>query len=310
MKRRILCIMLVLMMTISCIGCGNQNTEDTNETNQDTEIVETVNEILDEVEETEASDTDTDSLAAEKEKIDLNLKEYEYSFEDRNVDTSGPYVIPFEEFKECGEVFYLTDSVNLYIDNGTCVGYTKPDVQITAIMEYEGWYWIDLKGKSRFVKAEDVKANGFAGTKDEYFVATAEKEEVSSANNTQSNTSTVKPETTTPETSVFVNNNSVENVPTETAAPVSDKYTPEEAVAVYRSIMEANGITWDPSIKEFASWGSGFMPLQKGQPEAMGYSSVESFAMGDSVGHAWTRYYVEITGSDEDYVYCTSWHCN
>lgn len=88
----------------------------------------------------------------------------------------------------------------------------------------------------------------------------------------------------------------------------NDKYTPEEAIAIYRSIMESNGITWDPSIKEFASWGSGWIYLTKGQPEWAAETDLESYAMGDTGGNQWTLYYLEVTGSDEDCVYVTAWH--
>lgn len=87
----------------------------------------------------------------------------------------------------------------------------------------------------------------------------------------------------------------------------SDKYTPEECIAVYRSIMEGGGIIWDPSLKDGGSWGSGFMYLEKGVVEREAKSSLESFAMGNG-GMPWTRYYLEVTGSDEDCVYATAWH--
>ena len=98
--------------------------------------------------------------------------------------------------------------------------------------------------------------------------------------------------------------------PTEqTPAPVeSDKYTPDEAIAVYRSLMEAGGITWDPSLKGVTSWGTGWIYLDKGMPEWTASTDLESFAMGDSGGHSWTKYYLEVTGSDENAVYITAWH--
>ena len=79
-------------------------------------------------------------------------------------------------------------------------------------------------------------------------------------------------------------NTSVEPEPVEQPA-TSDKYTPEEAVAVYRSLMEAGGITWSPEIKDVVSWGTGWLYLDKGQPESAAGSSLESFAIG---GHSWT----------------------
>ena len=97
----------------------------------------------------------------------------------------------------------------------------------------------------------------------------------------------------------------------ETVVVENTKYTPEEAVAVYRSIMEANGIIWDPSIKSFASWGTGWIYLEKGQPEWAGNSSVSAFREGGGdATHPWTRYYLEVTGSDANAVYITAWNCD
>lgn len=228
-----------------------------------------------------------------------NLKEYENSFEDRDIDTSGRPVFPFEEFEACGDVFYLTDSVNLYIDNGNCIGYTKPNTEIIAVREYKGWYYVDVSGKPRFVKASDVKANGFAGTKQEYLEATAPI----SAPETDTNTSTISAS----ETSKTDSSQNVENVP-ETVTQTSNKYTPDEAVSVYRSLMEAGGITWNPDLKDVSSWGTGWIELEKGQPEWLASTDLEAFAYGDTVGNPWTQYYLEVTGSDSDYVYFTEWH--
>ena len=94
------------------------------------------------------------------------------------------------------------------------------------------------------------------------------------------------------------------------AAPSSNKYTPEEAVAVYRSLMEAGGMTWNPSIKNVTSWGTGWIYLEKGQPEWCASTNLESAAMGDSAGRSWTKYYLEVTGSDENAVYVTEWTSN
>lgn len=97
-----------------------------------------------------------------------------------------------------------------------------------------------------------------------------------------------------------------QNAIAETPAPVqSDKYTSEEAVAVYRTAMEAGGMTWDPSIKDVTSWGTGWIYLEKGMPEWTASTNLESAAMGDSAGRSWTKYYLEVTGSDENAVYIT-----
>lgn len=112
--------------------------------------------------------------------------------------------------------------------------------------------------------------------------------------------------------------------------PKGDRYTPEEAIAIYRSLMEAGGMTWDPSLKgnwdetiglypiedwyhhmenyNGSSWGTGFIFLDKGMPEWAAGTDLESCAIGDSVGHPWTSYYLEVTGYDAECVYITAWH--
>lgn len=296
MKKNFWVIMIALMMIMT--GCGKEAAETVKTEETNPKIEESVNEISEDTEEAEEDigtevQEDEESSAADKEKVDLNLKEYKNSFEDRNVDTSGPYVIPFEEFKPCGEAFYLTDSVDLYIDNGTCVGYTKPDIQITVISEYEGWYYIAYGSESEFAKKEDVEASvGVADTQENTV-----EEEIANTKEDQNNVVTVNPEASVP----------IENAPAETTATSSEKYTPEEAVEVYRSLMEAGGITWNPALKNGGSWGTGFLYLDKGYPEWAASSSLESFAMGDTAGSPWTDFYLEITDFDENTVYITEW---
>ncbi len=67
-------------------------------------------------------------------------------------------------------------------------------------------------------------------------------------------------------------------------------------------------MTWDPSIKNVTSWGTGWIYLDKGMPEWSASTNLESAKMGDSVGNPSTKYYLEVTGSDENVVYITEWH--
>lgn len=173
-------------------------------------------------------------------------------------------------------------------------------------MEYEGWYYIDVSGMPRFVKASDVEANAFAGTKQEYLESIAPPTSDSTPN---SETTTIAP----PPVSNKLETQQTDSASTDNSAEVtqtSDKYTPEEAISVYRGLMEAGGITWDPSLKGVTSWGTGWIYLDKGQPEWAAQTDIESFAMGDSVGNPWTKYYLEVTGSDDEAVYITEWTSN
>lgn len=297
MKKNFWVIMIALMMIMT--GCGKEAAESEKAEETNSEIVETVDEISEDTEEIEENietevQENKESSTEDKEKIDLNLKEYKNSFEDRSVDTSGPYIIPFEEFKPCGDTFYLTDSVDLYIDNGTCVGYTKPDIEIIAISEYEDWYYIAYGSESKFAKKKDVEASVGAADTQEDIV----EEETPNTKEGQDNVIPVNPEASDP----------TEETPVGTTTTSSEKYTPEEAVEVYRSLMEAGGIVWDPSLKNGGSWGTGFLYLDKGYPEWCASTDLESYKMGDGAGNPWTKYYLEITGSDELTVYITGWH--
>lgn len=286
-------VMVMVMVVSSLSGCGAETAETISETIQNTE--ETANDILEEaeVEEVKAPDAEADSLAAGKEKTDLNLKEYEYSFEDRSVEKEGEPVFYLANFEDKAEMFQLSDSIDLYAYNGFCIGYTKPNISIMTIGQWEDWYYTNIARETRFIKIADVEKAVVA--KEE-----AVEEEVSSVN-PQNNTSTATSTAPAPETSTPVN-----NTPAETASS-SDKYTPEEAVAVYRSLMEAGGMTWNPSLKNGGSWGTGWIYLEKGQPERSAASNLESAAMGDSAGNPWTNFYLEVTGSDENAVYITEW---
>lgn len=107
----------------------------------------------------------------------------------------------------------------------------------------------------------------------------------------------------------------------EVPAPANEvSYTMEEAFAIYRNIIESNGITWDPSLKgnwsetigqhdifewykydsEYngGGWGTGFLDPQNIEFNA--YNELEAFAFDDGTGNPTTSYYSEILGWDED----------
>ncbi len=304
MKKKMIALMMVIAMLMT--GCGNKVVTNTSEENTEsvtTSNISNTNEATENSEDSVSDIPEKDIESSINEDLeDLNLREYKDSFEDRDIDTSGSPVFPFEKFEACGDTFYLTDSVNLYIDNGSCIGYTKPNIEIIAVMKYEDWYYTDVSGMPRFVKASDVEA---VGTKQEYIEATTPPTPDSAP--TSETTPIAPPITAKPETQ------QTDSSPNDDSAEVtqtSDKYTPEEAVAVYRSLMEAGGMTWDPSIKDVTSWGTGWIYLDKGQPEWLAETNLESAAMGDSAGRSWTKYYLEVTGSDDECVYITEWTSN
>ena len=73
----------------------------------------------------------------------------------------------------------------------------------------------------------------------------------------------------------------------------SNKYTPEEAIAYYRSQVEAQGMQWDPSIKAEASWGTGWTPLSKDELNSDYISNaMAGYNYGNGDGTPYRRYYL------------------
>lgn len=312
MKKNILSIILVLMIVLA--GCSNSTTvKSDKKSKQDNENEKIVNDVSDEIEVVEelekVTEVNVDSLVIEKDDADLNLKAYEYSFEDRNVEKEGEPIFYLDNFEDKAEMFHLEESVNLYGYNGICLGHTKENINIFTIGQQEDWYYINLSGMTRFVKVEDVKKA--VAPED-----TSSETDLSSDTQTLSNASQNVANDESSALAVAEPVNEVEETPkqdTVAEVPVpaqNNKYTPEEAIAVYRSAMEAGGMTWDPSIKDVTSWGTGWIYLEKGQPEWCAATNLESAAIGGHGGKSWTKYYLEVTGSDENAVYVTEWTSN
>jgi hypothetical protein len=237
------------------------------------------------------------------------------------------YQVQFEDV-DGWPTYGIYDSINIYEGNGEMNGYTKPNiaVQLCATSE-DGWGVIIVDGYTRYIKMEEFEDNNVPLTSNDYNSAKGEyvlpergsiattSEAISTSDGTSSNeVVTSKDTNNTSNTTTNEASSNVSNTPTTSevetrVVEVSDKYTPDEAVAIYRSIMEANGITWDPSIKEFASWGTGFIYLKKGMPEECANSEVEGFKYGDGGGRPDTRYYLEVTGYDDNKVNVTVWGC-
>jgi|GEM_PF-5084608 len=307
MKKNFLTVMIIVAIVM--VGCG----KDTSTAISNTEpAVKSETAISESPENAATVEFNKDEEVSEGEfdsnKDALNLKEYEYVFEDRDIDKDGEIAIHYESFNPSDIVFYyLKESVDLYIDNGKCIGYTKPDVEINVIGENEDWYLINVDGNDRYAKIDDVRAVGFSGSKKDYLNSQQETaEEIESADiDVQANevSQSVASDTGSP-----VSETPKQDVAADVPAPAqSNKYTPEEAIAVYRSAMEAGGMTWDPSLKNGGSWGTGWIYLEKGQPEWCASTNLESAAIGNHGGNSWTRYYLEVTSSDENAVYITEW---
>lgn len=310
-RKDLLAIMLVSMIALT--GCGESPTANRNETEQAAVENTAQNARASETERTEVpaersgfvEAEEIDSLITEKDESELNLKEYFYSYEDREAEKEGDAVFYLANFEMTEDYFYMTDSVDIYAYNGVRIGYTKPDISISMIGKCGNWYYFDLRGNTRFAKVSDVEEAGFAGSEQDYLASLKPKVETPSTQTPASGVEASVPVVQEPETTA-----PVEETPAETTEADSGKYTPEEAIAVYCSLMEEGGITWDPSLKDVTSWGTGWIYLEKGDAEAAAASDLESFAMGDSGGRSWTKYYLEVTGSDEEAVYTTMWTSN
>lgn len=310
MKKNLLTVMIIMVMVMA--GCGKDTSTAISNTEPSVKSESTISESLESTETEEANkDEEIPDGEIDSNKDALNLKEYEYVFEDRDIDKNGEIAIHYESFIPSDIVsYYLKESVDLYIDNGKCIGYTKPDVEISVISENEDWYLINVDGNDRYAKIDDVKAVGFPGSKKDYLNSQQETaKEIESADIVAQTNETSQSVASDTESSV--SETQKQDAVAESPAPAqSNKYTPEEAIAVYRSAMEAGGMTWDPSIKDVTSWGTGWIYLEKGQPEWCASTNLESAAMGDSAGRSWTKYYLEVTGSDENAVYVTEWTSN
>lgn len=308
MKKNLLVVMIIMALVLA--GCGKDTSPAISNTEPSVKAKATIAESLESTEKAEANkDEEIPDGEIDGNKDALNLKEYEYVFEDRDIDKDGGIAIHYESFSPSDIVsYYLKESVDLYIDNGKCIGYTKPDVEISVISENEDWYLINVDGNDRYAKIDDVKAVGFPGSRKEYLDSQQETaKEIESADivtQTNETSQSVESDTESP-----VSETPKQDNVAEAPAPVeSNKYTPEEAIAVYRSLVEAGGMTWNPALKGVTSWGTGWIYLEKGQPEWCAATNLESFAMGDTTGNPCTEYYLEVTDSDENAVYITEWH--
>ena len=308
MKRKTVGLLLALMTMTELTSCGTKNEIAAVAMDNDSVVTieQTTGLIVEEDAPVEPIYTEQQDLFLADNYIELNKEKLE--------------TVDRDTMESTYEKYALSDTVNVYNYEGTWVGYSKPDIEVLLFGTNDKWAEVSFLKTVLYVPKSEFSsvATPKAGTilyrdvepeTEEIMLAEAEKEVIpSDKKETDSKPKTKTPATTEPEVApVTTEPEVVESEP----APVveSTKYTPEEAIAVYRSIMEANGIQWDPSIKEFASWGTGWIYLTKGQPEQAGNSSVESFRMGSN-GKPWTKYYLEVTGSDENAVYYTKWHCN
>lgn len=298
MKKKILSIFIMIGLVASLAACGNDGKE--TET-ASTEVVQ--KDALEEAAEESVASGNRESEEKSKEETVSDLKgEVEYTeqrdiFVVKQIDTGDGSEIDLSKQETISGPFVFTESIDIYSYFFTYAGYTKPDIEVHSVGKIGDWIFVPFAQSAFLVKTEDfdrVAVLKDKGGKNEEIQEVAEIPEVISEESTAD-----EPEAKAP----------AEEIPTaETPAPTqSNKYTPEEAIAVYRSAMEAGGMTWDPSLKNGGSWGTGWIYLEKGQPEWCASTNLESAAIGNHGGDSWTRYYLEVTSSDENAVYITEW---
>ena len=309
-KVKILAIFMVVIMTLS--GCGNTKEENNiNTTMTESNISENVEDgtSTTEVEDIACESTspeknDINSKITEKDDSELDLKSYYYSIEDKTVCDEREDVFGAVSFQSTSSNNYVTTSkVPIYAKNGVKLGYTKEDVVIIVLGIYGDWCYFDLNGENKYARLSDIENNS---------ITIEERDAKAEEETNKQEESSVKTEA--PVENIPSSEQPVIDVPpvsepieTPAEAPASNKCTPDEAIAVYRGLMEAGGITWNPALKEGGSWGTGWLYLDKGYPESAAGSSLESFAIGNHGGASWTEFYLEVTGSDEECVYYTMW---
>lgn len=210
--------------------------------------------------------------------------------------------IDLASFEFDNKQYTLTKSVDIYYTDGTLAGYTKENVPVYVVSSGDEWSFCSFDTSGFLIKKDELMDSVLIEEEkaDDFVEPVPVPQEIIHFD------ATVKSDTK----EKVSNEVAKEAIKENSVSSESNKYTPEEAISVYRSLMEAGGITWDPSIKDVTSWGTGWIYLDKGYPEWCASTDLESFAMGDSGGRSWTKYYLEVTGSDEDAVYITEWSSN
>lgn len=303
MKKIFLSMILTLGLTVSLIGCGKNDVIDatiaeqteTVKNNEDTDIAE---------------NEDTVEVSEVKTVVSENKEEYQYEeqkdiFVVKDIDIGDGIQIDMSNEELDKQKYVLPESIDIYSYFGTYAGYTKPDIKIGSIGRFDGWVSICFAKSSFLAKEEDFDKVAVVEESEK----SKQEQTVPMETDTQISTS-AKDVSSIDTVTASATNSTAESVVENPTPTESSKYTPEEAISVYRSLMEAGGMTWDPSLKGVTSWGTGWIYLDKGQPEWCASTDLESAAIGGHGGNSWTKYYLEVTGSDENAVYITEWTSN
>lgn len=280
-------LFIPMMLSLSMIGCSNKSEEvmgsvQTVEPTEIASIIETETETETETEIVIDKTTETIAEVSYTEYGDLYLLDS---------GCNAGIQVDMAEWDLVNKEYTLKQGINVYYTDTSLAGYTKDNITVATARSNDEWYFCVFDKSGYLVKAEDLISS----------VSNDDVEEEVSPNE-------LVKETINGETTVQPAEEGVaEPIVEPPIVAESTKYTPEEAIAVYRSIMEANGIKWNPDLKNGGSWGTGWIYLEKGQPERAASTNLESAKMGNGDGVPWDNYYLEVTGSDENAVYITEW---
>ena len=311
-NKKIAALILMICLSTSMTGCGGVDTDKAVENAMSTEA------------------EDSESIGGTEESTEPEYTECaSYYLLDGVEETGKEY--DMNTMEPDSHTYTLTKSVDIYYINEQKCGYTKENIDIKVIASNDDYCYVNLEHKYFLMKTKDVEDAKLEEETETNDTQMKESEPTSSnttKDSTKKYTSTKKDTTSTKNESANTNNNTSNNNTSNTAKQeqptnsepkveetqpqeqptTSNKYTPEEAVAYYRSQIEAQGMQWDPSIKAEASWGSGWLPLSKDELNADYISNaMAGYNYGDGVGNPSRLYYLEVTGSDENYVYITKW---
>ena len=295
-NRKLLTLIMILCVSMSMLGCGNTKENDKINSTENTESISKEVIETEQVESTENSEP--------------TYTEYDTYFLQDGVEPSET-TYDMNLLKPDGHTYTLTKSVNLYYTNEKLCGYTKENIDINVVTSNDDYCYVILDHKDGFLlKTKDVEATSVEG------IEVAE-DNLSEDKNQESSTSGGKKQDTTgtKNKSTNTNNNTSNNNTSNTAkeeqsannepeVEESDTtfnidYTPEEALAYYRSQVEAQGMKWDPSIKDVVSWGTGFLPLSKDElNDAYIANEMAGYNYGSGVGTPFRTYYMEIISGE------------
>ena len=221
---------------------------------------------------------------------DDNIELYRSSLvKELRKDYEGLEELEFEK-NEVTIVINREDAI-LYNGNGEEVGYVKKDGTVNIVESTPNSKW------ARFVNPLPEAGYDYLYLEKIYLKANG------AGTSTTASVTKETPKTETPEINVSVEEST--SIPTQAEPVVEEntKYTPEEAIEIYKNTIIDGGMTWDPSIKEFASWGTGL--ISRSDPISVAQAELEGMIFAND-----TRYYFEVTNSDENYVYITVWGCD